>query len=191
MKQQGELLVPKHSAQPALPPFTPRTRPRSRAGRRARATRPCLPTTSQPRARGIRSKVTRTAPAYMVALGRRRRLTLVGAGELVLKVKNRTLDLAVCVACTTAAAVEAACGCYAAGGSAGCAGVKRRGHAGGGGSLWCANKVTGAAAAGVDVGVCCHGWVWLGDGVAGHCFDFGCVCCLFGENLAWCVWICR
>lgn len=104
----------------------------------------------------------------MVALGRRRRLTLIGARELVLKVKDRTLNLAVCVARTTAAAVEAARGGDAAGGGAGCAGVERRGHAGGGGGLWCADKVTGAAAAGVDVGVCCHGRVWLGDGVAGH-----------------------
>lgn len=104
----------------------------------------------------------------MVALGGRRRLTLVGARELVLKVKDRTLNLAVCVARTTAAAVEAARGGDAAGGGAGCAGVERRGHAGGGGGLWCADKVPGAAAAGVDVGVCCYGRVWLGDGVAGH-----------------------
>lgn len=106
----------------------------------------------------------------MVPLGRRRSLTLVGAGELVLKGQDRTLNLAVRVASTAAAAVEAAGGGDAAGGGAGCAGVKRRGHAGWGGGLWGANKVACAAAAGVDVGVLCHGRVWLGDGVAGHIF---------------------
>lgn len=102
--------------------------------------------------------------------GRRGRLALVGAGELVLKVQDGPLNLAVRVSRPTAAAVEAACGGDAAGGGAGGAGVQRRGHAGGGGGLGGADKVAGAAAAGVDVGVLCHGRVWLGDGVAGHFF---------------------
>lgn len=121
----------------------------------------------------------------MVALGSRGCLTLVGAGELILKRDHRTLDVAVSVAGATTATVEAACRGDAAGGGAGGAGVERCGHAGWGGGLWCADKVAGATAAGVNVGVLCHRGVRLGDGVSGHVWrDFvqGVIICVMYIN---------
>lgn len=106
----------------------------------------------------------------MVAPGGGRRLALVGARELVLKRQDRALNVAVGIACAATAAVEPARGGDAAGGGVGGAGLERRGHAGGGGGERSADKVAGAAAAGVDVGVLCDGRVRLGDGVAGHVY---------------------